>query len=329
MNKLALGAFALSLTVSSFTFAEEQKISFESKELAKGLYMIQGVGGFAGGNIALSVGDDGVIMIDDSMPPLLDTLNAKIKEVAGAPVDFLINTHVHGDHTGNNAAFGAGATHIVAHENMRKRMLEKGVQGQNGMVDAPKDALPVITFTHHMNFHLNDQPAHLFHVGRAHTDGDTVIHFTSANVIHTGDAFFNGMFPFIDLNSGGTVAGYIAAQKRIYGMCNATTKLIPGHGPLANREDLKASIDMLEDARKIMLGLIKQGLSEEDVVAKNPLKKYHDKWNWGFITTEKMTRTLYTSLSKKKTDDGHNHHSHGGHNHSEHNHNENSHGGHH
>lgn len=317
MKKLVLGAIVFSMSVCNLTFAEEQKITFKSTELSKGLYMIQGVGGFAGGNIALSVGPDGVIMIDDSMPPLLDTLNAKIKEVAGAPVDFLINTHVHGDHTGNNAAFGDGSTHIIAHENMRKHMLEKGVQGENGMVDAPKSALPVITFTHHMSFHLNDQPAHLFHVGRAHTDGDTAIHFTAANVIHTGDAFFNGMFPFIDLNSGGTVAGYIAAQKRIYGMCNATTKIIPGHGPLASREDLKASIDMLDDARKIMRGLIRKGLSEDEVVAKNPLKKYHDNWNWGFITTEKMTRTLYASLSEKKQDK-HKHHD--NHNHNEHNH---------
>lgn len=311
---LALGTLLSCVALSSGAHSDTE-ISFESTQLDQGLYMIQGVGGFAGGNIALSTGPDGVVMIDDSMPPLLDKLKAKIKDVAGSDVNFLINTHVHGDHTGNNASFGAEGTHIIAHENLRHHMLQKGVRGPDGMMEAPKAALPVITFSHEMAFHLNEQPAHLFHVGRAHTDGDTVIHFTKANVIHTGDAFFNGMFPFIDLNSGGSVNGYIAAQKRIYGMCDAKTKIIPGHGPLASREDLKKSIDMLDDARTIVKGLIKQGLTEDQVVAKNPLKKYHENWNWGFITTEKMTRTLYKNLAEKANDHHHGDHDHSGHGH--------------
>lgn len=313
---IALGAFFTGVSLCLPVFAESE-IRFESTELGEGLHMVFGVGGFAGGNIAISTGPDGVVMIDDSMPPLLDNLNAKIQEIAGKKVDFLINTHVHGDHTGNNVSFGADGTHIIAHENLRKHMKEKGVQGPDGMIDAPKDALPVITFSHQMAFHLNEQPAELFHVGRAHTDGDTVIHFTQANVIHTGDTFFNGMFPFIDLNSGGTVGGYIAAQKRIYSMSDKNTKIIPGHGPLASREDLKKSIDMLDNSRAIIRKLVEQGLTEAEVVAKNPLSKYHDDWNWGFITTEKMTKTLYTDLTKKpKKPEAHDHKAHGHHDHS-------------
>ena len=299
------------------TLATEKKTEpqFSTTEVSPGLYMIAGVGGFTGGNIGLSVGEDGVVMIDDSMPPFLDKMKKSIQSVTNKPVDFLINTHVHGDHTGNNENMGKDGTRIVAHENLREHLLKKGIRTQEGNVKAPKAALPVITFSHSMNFHLNGEDAKIFHVAHAHTDGDAIIHFKNANVIHMGDTFFNGMFPFIDLDSGGSVDGFIKAQKKVYKLSNDKTKIIPGHGPLANKQDLKAALDMLADVRKIIVKLVKQGKSEAEVVKLNPLAKYHDKWNWGFITTEKMTRQIYRGIKEghkyaKEKEKGHHSHSH-------------------
>lgn len=292
-------AIALGLLISlPQTQAEDQKpkLKFESEEVSPGIYMLYGVGGFTGGNIGLSIGSDGVVMIDDAMPSTLDILQQAVKSVTDKPVDFLINTHVHGDHIGNNEAFEKLGTHIVAHENLRAHLKNKGINRDGKTIEAPKGMLPVITFSHAMNFHLNGQDANLIHVANAHTDGDAVIHFKPANVIHTGDVFFNGMFPFIDLNSGGTVDGYIAAQKKILSIADDKTKIIPGHGPLASKEDLAHAVAMLEDSRNLIVGLLKQGKSENEILALNPLKKYHDQWNWQFITTERMTKQLINGL---------------------------------
>lgn len=290
------------MIVSAFstTVAEESKLSFSTTEVAPGLHMLMGVGGFTGGNIGLSVGEDGIVMIDDSMPPMLAIMESAIATITDKPVDFLINTHVHGDHTGNNETLGKAGTHIVAHENLRTHLINKGVRGKDGMVPAPKAALPVITFSDSMNFYLNGENAHIFHVANAHTDGDAVIHFKTSNVIHTGDTLFNGMFPYIDLSSGGSIEGYIQAQKAIDSITNEQTKIIPGHGPLADKKALQASIAMLEDASSIITKLLNEGKNAEDIVQLNPLQKYHDQWNWGFITTEKMTRQMIQGLSTKQ-----------------------------
>jgi len=275
---------------------EPSELSFATTDLGSGLYMLSGVGGFTGGNLGLSIGDDGVILIDDSMPPVLGIMQEAIKKLTNKKIDFLINTHVHGDHTGNNESIANAGTHIVAHENLRQHMLDKGVPGLTGTVPAPKAALPVITFSRSMNFHLNGNNAHIFHVVQAHTDGDAVIHFKNANVIHTGDVFFNGMFPYIDFDSGGTLDGYIAAQQKIFNVSNGKTKIIPGHGLLASNKDLKASIDMLIDAKALVNNLVKGGMNEDEIIAAEPLQKYHDKWNWGFITTEKMIKQIYREV---------------------------------
>lgn len=280
--------FALSVAAAE----QEQETDFQAEKVAEGLYMLMGVNGFTGGNIAISFGDDGVVMIDDSMPPFIDKLQKAVTQIAGKPVDFLINTHVHGDHTGNNATFGEGHTRIFAHENLRKHMLEKGVGGK----PAPASALPVFTFNDAMNFHLNGHNARVFHVEHAHTDGDAVIFYQDVNVIHTGDVMFNGMFPFIDLKSGGSVDGYIKAQQAILSIANDQTKIIPGHGPLASKADLQTANDMLIDAKNLIQALIKKGMSEDEVVAANPLAKYAEKWNWQFITTERMTKQIYQGL---------------------------------
>jgi glyoxylase-like metal-dependent hydrolase (beta-lactamase superfamily II) len=280
--------------------AEESELSFSTTEVAPGLYMLAGVGGFTGGNIGLSVGDDGVVMIDDSMPPMLDIMKTAIATLTDKPVDFLINTHVHGDHLGNNEAMGKSGTWIVAHKNLRTHLLEKGFPTSEGNVPAPKDALPMITFAESMDFHLNGYDAHIFHVERAHTSGDVVIFYNAPNVMHMGDVMFNGLFPYIDINNGGSVVGYIAAQQQALKLINLKTKIIPGHGPLASKADLERTNAMIIDARNLINKLVIEGKSEDQVVELNPLSKYHDDWNWGFITTERMTRQVYKSLTETK-----------------------------
>jgi cyclase len=271
--------------------AQQAEITFKSTEVAGGLYMLEGQGGFAGGNVALLTGPDGVILIDDALESMSDKLVKAVEQHIEQPVDFLINTHVHGDHIGGNAAINAGGATIITHDNIRERML-----GEN----ATSDALPEITFSDSVTFHLNGHTAYVFHVPRAHTDGDAVIHFPGINAIAAGDILFNGLFPFIDLDTGGSVAGYIAAQEKLLSMADSETKIISGHGPQASKSDLQAAHDMLVDALARVKRLVDAGMSEEEILAENPLASYHDDWNWGFITTERMTSSLYRSLSESE-----------------------------
>ena len=280
----AFCAFSFSVVAG----AQEGEISWKSTEVATGLYMLEGQGGFAGGNLGLITGDDGVVLIDDGIEPMAAATVAAIESLTGDPVDFVINTHTHGDHTGANEAYRSKGATVVAHENQRTQMIK------DGSGDA---ALPTLTYTDAVTFHVNGHTAKVFYVANAHTDGDSVIHFPEVNVIHAGDVMFNKLFPFIDFDSGGSVAGYIAGQKKIISMANDETRIIPGHGMLANKTDLQAAVDMLEDAQERVMTLVLAGKSLEEVVAENPLADYHDVWNWGFITTERMTETLYRSLT--------------------------------
>ena len=284
-------ALPVLLSIACLAPALAQGISYKSTALAPGLYMLEGVGGFGGGNMGLLTGDDGTFLIDDGLPPLTGKLLAAIGEITDDDVDYLVNTHVHGDHTGGNEAFGKADATIVAHDNLRRRMVEDGVHTATGMGPAPEDALPVLTFSDAMTLHLNDRTAYVFHVAAAHTDGDAIIHFREDDVIHMGDVLFNRIFPFIDLDSGGSVEGFIAAQKKVLAMMDDDTRIIPGHGPLASREDLQASIDMLEDGRAKVRALIDAGKSDDEILAENPLSDY-ESWSWQFINTERMTRTL-------------------------------------
>ena len=287
ISRFLTGLMLLIVSAGSI-LAQESGISFKSIELAEGLYMLEGQGGFAGGNLGLLTGSDGVILIDDALESFSDLVIKAVQEHTQAPVDFVINTHVHGDHIGGNVALhNTGAT-IISHDNIRHRMLAD---------NAARDALPEVTFSDSVTFHLNGHTAFVFHVPHAHTDGDAVIHFPEVNVIHSGDMLFNGLFPYIDPTSGGSVSGYIAGQEKILSLADADTKIIPGHGPLASEADLQAAHDMLVDALARVKKLIDAGRSESEILAENPLALYHDDWNWGFITTEKMTQTLYRSLT--------------------------------
>jgi len=272
--------------------ANAQDIATEiaATEAAPGVYMLNGANGFSS-NMGLLVGDERVVLIDDGMAPITADLMATVAELADRPIDFIVNTHVHGDHVGSNATLAENGAVIFAHKNIRKRLIEApdpagGVGG-----------LPVVTFADGVNFHINGQDAHVRHITKAHTDGDAIVHLHGSNVIVAGDLHFNYMFPFIDLDTGGSVRGFIAGQRRLIKMANEDTVIIPGHGELASRADLQAAVDMLTDAEARVEALVLEGKTEEEVLAANPLADYHDTWNWGFITTERMTSTLYRSLT--------------------------------
>ena len=269
-------------------FAQDDS-NWKSQEVVPGIYMLESDRGFAGGNLGLLTGDDGVVLIDDGMPTITATTVAAVEALTGDPVDFVINTHAHGDHTGANAAFMEQGATVVVHDNLRQALTEDEQYDQS--------ALPELTFSDSVTFHLNGHTAYVFHIPSAHTSGDAAIHFKEVNVIHTGDVMFNGMFPFIDLDGGGSVDGFIAGQQRMHAMADDATKIIPGHGPLASKADLKAAIDMLVDAQAMVKALVDDGLSLEEVQEANPLARYAS-WNWNFITTERMTATLYRSLTE-------------------------------
>ncbi|HNP35468.1 MAG TPA: MBL fold metallo-hydrolase [Woeseiaceae bacterium] len=272
--------------------AQNTATSFKSTEVSPGIYVLAGADGFGGGNMALVIGKDFVAMIDDGIEPLAPTLLAKVKQLAGRPVNFIINTHLHGDHAGGNAHFAENAVVIFGHDNIRSRLVLDATPagGSSG--------LPVVTFAEGINFHLGGIAAEVLHLPRAHTDGDAAIFFPEVNVLHTGDIFFNQLFPFIDLDNGGSVDGYIAAQRKLLEMTNDQTKIIPGHGDIASKAELERDLQMLIDCRSRIAALFDSGESEEEIVAANPLADYHDAYNWGFITTELMTRTLYRALAR-------------------------------
>lgn len=265
--------------------------SIEHAELAPGIFMLTGSDGkMAGGGIGLLVGDEYVVLIDDGFTPVGPALLTTIKKLAGRPADFIISTHAHGDHTGSNQFLAEQGAIIVGHDNVRSRM-EHDPEQNTG-----PGALPIITFSDQMTFYVNGQQAFVFHLPSAHTDGDAAIFFRDANVIAPGDLVFRGLFPFIDLDSGGSVAGYKAGMQKLIDMANDETQFISGHGPVATRRGLQQDLAMLTDAEARVKTLLDKGMSEEEILGANPLSIY-DEYNWNFITTERMTRTLYRSLT--------------------------------
>ena len=290
MRKLLLPLVSLVLT-APLASAQQFATSFKSTEVRPGIYMLDGVDGFGGGNVTLLVGDEYVVLVDDVMVPTVPALIEAATELAGRPVDFVINTHAHGDHVGGNQYLTEQGAIIVAHDNLRSRM-----QADPRLNTGP-GALPVVTFSDAVTFHVNGHEAYVFHIATAHTDGDAAILFREANVVVTGDIMFHKLFPFIDLDSGGTVPGYIAAQEKLISMSDDETRIIPGHGPVASKADLEKDLAVLKDSLARVKALTDDGMSADDIVAANPLAVYHDDYNWGFITTEIMTRTLIRSLT--------------------------------
>lgn len=290
--KSFLIASALALTVSTPVFAQEPKL--DVTRLTDTLHMLSG----RGGNIGVLTGPDGTFLIDDQMAPVVPALLEKIAELGGDTPRFLVNTHYHFDHTGGNEAIGALGTAIISHDNARKRLAEGSTIPAFNATNPPvaAAALPIVTYSDTMHFHLNGETLRTVHVPNAHTDGDSVIYFETANAVHTGDIFFNGFYPFIDTHNGGSLAGTIAAVKMILGTTDEETKIIPGHGPLATRTDLQAYHDMLVFAEKSFSDLKQQGKTLEDAITSKPLAEYDADWSGRLFSTDEWIRLLYKSV---------------------------------
>jgi glyoxylase-like metal-dependent hydrolase (beta-lactamase superfamily II) len=269
-------------------------IEIKVQKVAGSVYMLYGEGGFAGGNIGVSVGSDGIALVDDEFAPLVPKIEAALKGVSDQPVRFVLNTHFHGDHTHGNTVFGKKST-IIAHDNVRKRLVtDDTFEGRPG-TKAPPEALPVITFDHQVSVHINGEEVRGLHVPAGHTDGDTVVYFTKSNVVHMGDDFFNGLYPFIDLENGGTVKGYVAAVEKVLGEVPDDVKIIPGHGPLAAKADLARYLAMLKETSAAVQAGIDKGQTVEQIVAARPLAKY-DGWAWPFLNSDAFLKQIYNGL---------------------------------
>ncbi len=288
---LALGSLAV--PADSRAQDEWADVKIEVVPIKDGLYMLAG----RGGNIGLSTGSDGTFLVDDQFAPLTERIEAAIRTVTEDGVRFLVNTHFHGDHTGGNENFGKSGTMIVAHENVRQRMSVdqfREILRQDETPASPPDALPRITFTDAVTFHWNGDDIRIFHIHHAHTDGDSIIYFAKAGVFHMGDNFFNGMYPFIDVDFGGNVNGMIHAAERVLELSSSETKIIPGHGDLATPDDLRAFRDMLIAVRDRVQTMINDGKSVDEVVASKPTSSFDGPWEGNI---ERFVRSVYYSVN--------------------------------
>ena len=269
------------------------KVEVKVEKLAPGVAVLTG----AGGNIGVSYGEDSTVIVDDQFAPLTDKIVAAVRTLDPDPVKFVINTHWHGDHTGGNENFGRAGAVIMAHDNVRVRLSRDHVSKRfNTTIKAiGKEGLPVVTFADGVTLHLNGDTLHILHVANAHTDWDSLVHWQKADVLHMGDTFFHGMsLPFIDLESGGSIDGVIAATEKGLGLAGPTTRIIPGHGPVATRAELAAYRDMLVDIRAKVAAGIAAGQSLDQIKAAKPAERYG--MADGFIKPDGFIETVYNSL---------------------------------
>lgn len=290
---LALAALFGVATAGAQNF---DQVEIRSERLAEGLHVLFG----AGGNIALAHGADATFIVDDQYAPLAPKIRAAIAKHTEQPVRFVLNTHWHGDHTGGNESFGQTGAVIFAHDNVRKRMAAGQLISLLGsqVPPAPQAALPVVTFAGELTLHLNGEEIRAVHAPQAHTDGDAIVHFTRADVIHLGDLYFNGFYPFIDTSSGGSPDGVIAAIDRALVLAKAETRIIPGHGPMASPNELRNYRTMLADVAGRVKALVAAGKSLTETLAAKPSAAYDEQWGKGFIKPERFVTMLYGAYSQ-------------------------------
>ena len=292
---------AISMLLAGVAVAQEpdwSKVEVKVVPVAGGVSMLVG----QGGNIGVTTGKDGTFLIDDQFAQLLPKIRAAVKTLGDQPIRFVVNTHFHGDHTGSNAPLGEAGVVIVAQDNVRKRLgLERVDRDTKEKIPPkPPSAWPLITFADSVAFHLNGDDVDVIHVSAAHTDGDAIIRFQKANVIHMGDTFFNGMYPFIDVDSGGSIDGIIAATDKGLSLSDAATKIIPGHGPLGTKADLQKYRDVLAGVRDRVKALVAQGKTLEQVSAAKPTAQWDATWGKGFMKPDMFVSFVYRSLTEKK-----------------------------
>lgn len=288
---------AIALSLAPPALAQDVP-EIETTDLGDGVYMLAT---HVAGNVAIITGADGVWMIDTQMGPIAPGLDEAQKAVSGGTdVRLVLNTHLHGDHVLGNAYFAERGALIMAHASVRERLMNPSPNAVTGNTPEPLSGgfLPVIGIPGGSEIILNGHTARIHHTPDAHTDGDLWVHFVEADIIHAGDLLFSGMYPFIDLDNGGTVDGMIAGMQAIADAAGPDTRIIPGHGQLSTREDVLAGIAMLTAARDAVSALAAEGLSLDQVQAANPLAPFHDDWNWRFITTERMTAILYRDATR-------------------------------
>ena len=294
------------LSSAAVLVAQDQdfsKVQIKVTKVSGNIYMLEG----AGGNIAASVGEDGIVIVDDQYAPLADKIAAALKGigVTDKPVRFVINTHYHGDHTGGNLALATGGSTIIAQDNVRKRLETGGKAGNGGGVSmeqkaAPKGALPIITFDHDVTVHLNGEDIRALHFPAGHTDGDAIVFFPKANVVHMGDDFVRYGYPFIDVTSGGSVQGMIAACDKVVAVLPADVKVIPGHGQLSNLTEVRDYSTMLKETSAAVQAAIKSGKTVDQMKKEKILAAWDAKYSGKFINSDLFIETLYNSLTNQK-----------------------------
>ncbi|MFC1720333.1 MBL fold metallo-hydrolase [Pseudomonadota bacterium] len=297
LNRTAAVTFLAAFTISLATVsvAQDQPVEYIATTLSPTVTMIKG----SGGNVAVSAGEDGVFIIDDQLQPLADQLLAAIRKVSDQPIRFVINTHYHGDHVGGNETVGQAGAVIIAHDNIRLRMNRDEFNSFMGETTPawPKDALPIVTFNDQVTLHFNGEPVAITHVPHGHTDGDSIVFFPVSNVLHMGDDYFNGLYPYIDLDGGGSIQGMIAAVELGMELADEETQIIPGHGPLSNLQELTSYHSFLTRARDNVNALIAQGMSLEQVIAAHPTAEWDEALGKTWITPEQLVIFIYNSLT--------------------------------
>ena len=308
MLRIGIATIATTLLMTATAFAQQgtstpppppdfSKVEIKTTDLGDGMYMLEG----QGGNITVAVAKDGIIMVDSQYAPLHDKIKAAISSISNQPIKYVINTHFHGDHVGGNESFSRDGAIVIAEVNVKNRLASGTTNGLTGVKTPPATpaALPSKTYTGHFQIRLRGRVADLKHIENAHTDGDTYVWFKTANVLSTGDTFTQGRYPNIDFANGGNIKGMIAATDAYLKLANAKTRIVPGHGPLADKAAPAEYRTMLITARDRMTKLVKDGKTEDEVVAAKPFADLDARWAPTELAGRNFIRVVYHSLADK------------------------------
>jgi len=294
---LSLATFALVVLLSGAALAQWDEVEIKLTPVAGNIHLLEG----RGGKIAVCAGEDGAFLVDAQFSQLNEKITAAVATLDTKPIRFILNTHWHGDHAGGNENFGNQGVILVAHNNVRQRLSERQFVKfvKRETMPHPMVARPIVTFTDEIEFHMNGEDILAMHVNPAHTDGDAVVFFRNANVVHGGDVYWGGMYPFIDLSSGGSIDGFVEASHKLLALVDDQTRIIPGHGPVGGRAELQAFHDMLKSVRAAIQSAIDEGASLEETIGRKPTAAYDEEWGQGWIKPDEMVTFVYESLTEE------------------------------